>query len=66
MAEPETETIIFSRAIPIPCPSGGMARPEMRNIKIGKVLRVEAHYFDTRTGAFFRKTTISETRPKTS
>ena len=40
-------------------PSGAIARPTIREIRVGNEIRTEAHYTDPRTGQFITKIPVS-------
>tara|TARA_R100001015_G_C4601902_1_gene156861 strand:- start:883 stop:1062 length:180 start_codon:yes stop_codon:yes gene_type:complete len=40
-------------------PSGGTARPQLREVRIGDEIRTEAHYTDPNTGQFITKIPVS-------
>lgn len=48
------------RAIPLPSPSGNIARPKIVTVKNNGVEYEEAHYYDPVTGQFFRKVVVAE------
>jgi len=43
----------------IVAPSGGTARPVIREVRVGNEIRTEAHYTDPNTGRFITKIPVS-------
>jgi len=41
-------------------PSGATERPVIREVRVGNIIRTEAHYTDGKTGQFITKITVSE------
>ena len=53
------------RVIPIPSPSGVLSRPKLITRKVDGKIITEAHWYDPRSGAFFKKGLVSIIDEKT-